>query len=200
MSIKNEIESESESGSIGLMIGGDSQSFIKTAIIPIREHHVFFDSEIGDPSEYRTLRHMLYTAQETDRFVFFINSIGGQLYTTLSIIEAIKQTAATVHSVVDGECMSAATLLLLNSDEITITDSAVVMCHAASHGIAGNVQGVKRQAEFIERQWRELEKKTYAGFLTNEEMSDMAKGLELYFDANESKKRLKRWAALKSKK
>lgn len=194
------IKNSDEEPEVISLIGGNDDSYIKTHIVMAKNHHVFFDDEIGDPKDYRSLRNMLYVAEEQDRFTFFINSVGGQLFTTLAIIEAMKRTQATIQSVVEGECMSAATLLLLNSDEITVTDSAVIMCHSASHGVAGNTQGVKRQADFVDRQWRELERKTYAGFLTDDEMVDMSKGVEYFFDATESRKRLKRWAAIKVKK
>jgi ATP-dependent protease ClpP protease subunit len=180
------------------IIGGGSD-FIKTNKMEIKIHHVFFDDEIGEPKDYRDLRNLLYTADQNDKFIFFINCIGGQLYTTLGIIEAMRRSDAEIHSIIEGECMSAATLLMLSSDSIEVTDSAIIMCHSASFGLSGNVSGVKRQADFTEKQWKKLEQETYTGFLTPAEMSDMAKGLELYYNADDARVRLKKWSQLKNK-
>lgn len=170
-------------------------NFIKTQRVECKSHHVFFDQEIGDPAQYRELIHMLYCADDIDRFTFFMNSEGGQLYAAQAIIEAMKQTPATIHGVIVGQCHSAASLILLNCDAITVTESAEMMVHSASYGAVGSTHGIKRQANFFADQWHKVEVQTYKHFLTDQEIADVGKGLEFWLNADQIKTRLKRRVA-----
>jgi ATP-dependent protease ClpP protease subunit len=175
-------------------------NFIKTQKVEFKSHHVFFDQEIGYPSQYRDLIHMLYCADDMDRFTFFMNSEGGQLYAAQAIIEAMKQSSATIHGVIVGQCHSAASLILLNCDEVTVTDSAEMMVHSASYGAVGSTHGIKRQANFFADQWHKVEVQTYKHFLTDQEIEDVGKGLEFWLNADQIKTRLKRRVAAKETK
>jgi ATP-dependent protease ClpP protease subunit len=173
--------------------------YIKKNTICINNYNVFLDESIGDSKNYRELRHLLYSISENDRVTIFLNNTGGQLHTALAIVEAMQRCQAKIHCVVEGECMSAATIIMLNSHEITITDSSVIMCHSMAHGVIGTSLNVKTQAEFADKYWKNLEKRAYTGFLTEKEISEMDLGKEFLFDANEARKRLKKWAELKNK-
>lgn len=187
---------DDEGNEINLNFGGND--YIKVNSITIRNYNVFLDGEIGDSSEYRELRHILNTATENDFVTMYINSVGGNLYTALGIIEAMKRSQAKIHSIVEGECMSAATIILLNSDEISICDSAALMIHSAHYGAIGSTNNVKGQADFVAKMWKELEKKTYTAFLTDKEIDSVSAGAEIYLNASDTKKRLKKWAEWKN--
>ena len=156
-------------------------------------YDVFMDGEIDTPDAYRDLRHLLRKANEEDQINIFINSVGGNLYSALGIIESINKCVAHVHCIVEGECFSAATLIMLAGDSIEVTDSCAVMCHSAHYGAIGNVANVKQTAEFVDRVWKAIERKTYSGFLTDKEIVDLGKGLEFYFDATATRARIQKW-------
>jgi len=157
-----------------------------------KQYHVFLDEPIVGASHYRQLKHLLNTATENDEVIFYINTEGGNVYAALGIIEAMNRSKAKIHSIIEGECMSAGTLIMLNSDKVTITDSAAIMCHSAHYSPpVSHVTNVKKNANSFHEIWRNIERKTYSGFLTDEELADISKGVEIWFSAEETKSRMK---------
>ena len=132
----------------------------------------------------------MLNAEEYDQFVIIINSVGGELSTACSIIEAIKSTDAMVRCVIVGECHSAASIIALNCHNIMVTDSATMMVHTANFASMGSTGQIKSHVDFSSKRIRSLLESTYDGFLTKEEMSDLHKGVEHWFDSKEIAKRL----------
>ena len=149
-----------------------------------------FDKPIGDPHLYRELINLLYMADESTEFNFLVNSPGGNLSTTLAIIEAIQGSEATVRAIVTGECFSAASLLILNCHEIIVTDSAHMLIHTVTYGVGGTAPIIQGHVDFSTKIVNRLLDSTYSGFLTVQELDDVKRGIEYWFDADEIRTRL----------
>lgn len=169
----------------------DNGSMIRQTKQEVNTFTVFLDEPIDAPSKYRDLIHALYNAQEGDQFVFLINSIGGNLSAAQAIIEAMKQSPATVSCVLVGDCHSAASIIMLNCEQVFVTESAWALIHTASYGNEGNSHQMKTQVDFYTVQIKKMLRQTYAGFLTDAEFDDVEKGVELLFDHKEITRRLK---------
>lgn len=165
-------------------------SFIKTTKQEFFSHQVFFDEGIGSPAKYRDLVNLLYMADENAEFNFFINSGGGELSAMISIIEAIKSSDARVRAIIVGECHSAASFIAFNCHEIVVSDSAHALIHTASYGTSGNSCSVKNHVDFSSKMIHKLLIDTYSGFLTEDELMDVSKGVEMWFDAGDIRTRL----------
>lgn len=165
-------------------------SMFRTMKREIACHQVYLDEPIGPPSKYRDLINTLYLAGEDDEFNIFINSEGGYLSTALAIIEAIKASAATVRAIIVGECHSAASIITLNCHEIAVTDAAHALIHTASYGAGGNSHMVQKHVEFSTEHIKRIIDKTYSGFLSDAELTQIHTGVEFWFDAKEISKRL----------
>lgn len=163
---------------------------IRTQKQEMKLHTCFFDEEIGRPSKYRDLIHLLGVADSYDQFVFMINSPGGDLSATLSIIEAIKSTEANVRAVIFGECHSAASIIALNCHQIVVSDSAIMMVHTAGYSTGGNTSSIQRHVDFSTKMINRILDNTYIGFLSDQELKDIKTGVELWFDAKDIGKRL----------
>lgn len=185
----------------GLMLAQepDNGSMIRCIKQEICQYTVSLDEPIGEPAKYRELIHMLYNAQEGDQVVFLINSVGGSLSAAQAIIEAIKQSQATVSCVLVGDCHSAASIIMLNCENVYVTESAWALIHTASYGNEGNSHQMKTQVDFYTVQIKKMLRQTYAGFLTDEEFADLEKGVELLFDHKEITRRLKLRNELRNK-
>lgn len=168
----------------------DYGSMIRATKQEITTYTVFFDEPIGPPSKYRDLIHALYNAQEGDQFLFLINSVGGSLAAAQAIIEAMKQSAATVSCMIVGDCHSAASIIMLNCEQIFVTESAWALIHTASYGNEGNSHQMKTTVDFYTVQIKKMLRATYAGFLTDEEFLDVEKGVEILLDHKEITRRL----------
>jgi ATP-dependent protease ClpP protease subunit len=165
-------------------------SYIKSARQDVYSHQVSFDKGIGEPHLYRDLINLLYMADESTEFNFFMNSPGGNLSAAMAIIEAIKGSDALVRAIVTGECHSAASLITLHCHEIIVTDSAHSLIHTASYGTGGNTHMVQSHVDFSTKMINKILQNTYSGFLSVSELGDVERGIELWMDADEIRARL----------
>lgn len=153
-------------------------------------HDVFLDSDITEPSNYRELLALLFNSGEEDTITLFINSNGGHLDTAMAVVEGLKATQAHVTAVIIGACHSAASIISMYCHEVAVLDSAYSMVHTASFGAHGSTGNVKAHTEFTVKQVERLLNETYEGFLSKEELAKVKSGVELWFDADEIRKRM----------
>lgn len=174
-----------------LLKQGKQNEYISVNERTARHFDVFLDSNIEEPSEYRELLSVLFNATDDDTVNIFINSNGGHLDTALAIVEGLKSTSAHVTAVIIGACHSAASIISMYCHEVAVLDNAYSMVHTASYGTAGNTGNVKAHTEFTTRQVEKLLNDTYEGFLTKDELARVKTGVELWFDADEIRARMK---------
>lgn len=173
-----------------LLAAKSNEQYINSIERTVHHHDVFLDDEISEPSNYRELLALLFNAGEGDSVNIFINSNGGHLDTALAVVEGLKATQADVTAVLIGACHSAASIISMYCHEVAVLDNAYSMIHTASFGAVGNTGNVKAHTEFTVRQVEKLLQDTYEGFLTKEEMQKVKQGVELWFDADEIRKRM----------
>ncbi len=167
------------------------QNYINSVDKYSKKYNIFLDSDIGEPSDYRDFLTILFNSSNVDEIHIYINCFGGNLDTTLSLVEGIKSSPAKVTAILMGPCHSAASIIALNCDEIVILDNAYAMIHTASMGYSGNVGNIKSHTDFAVNQIEKLITSTYEGFLTPEELDKVKSGSELWFNAKELRKRIK---------
>ena len=97
------------------------------------EYHLF--GEIGESSEYIELIDALRSAGEHDEFIIRIDSGGGLLSSANVIINAINQSQAHVHGVIESGCASAATMIFLACHSYSLAEEADMMIHTSSSGL-----------------------------------------------------------------
>lgn len=166
--------------------------YINTIDTTSRIHEVYLDSEIEEPSKYRDLISLLINAGPNDKVHLFINSNGGHLDTAGAIISGILSCQAEVTAFIMGACHSAASLITMYCHSIHVYDTAYMMIHTASFGSSGNTPTVKAHTDFTIKQCEKLMLDAYEGFLTKPEMDKVLNGIELWFNADEIKPRLKK--------
>jgi len=165
---------------------------INTIESAYRTHEVFLDSEIEEPSKYRELISVLINASPNDKIHLYINSNGGHLDTAGAIISGILSSQAEVTAFLMGATHSAASLIAMYCHAVHVYDTAYMMIHTASFGSSGNTPTVKAHTDFTIKQCEKLMLDAYEGFLTKTEMDKVLNGLELWFNAEEIKPRLKK--------
>ena len=173
------------------LLGGQND-FIKATKVEANQYEVFLDEDIGEPSEYRELISLLFNASELDSFSFYINTPGGQLNTTMAIIEGIKHCQAEVTGVLMGETHSGGSMIAMYCHNLAVLDSAEMMVHHASFGSYGSAGNVKTHSAFTVKRVEEIIEDAYEGFLTPEEIVEVKKGVELWFNAPEIRERMER--------
>ena len=144
------------------------------------------DQEIKSQSYYRQVAQRIQELSQGDTVKFEISTPGGNVNGLVSILSALEKTEATSVAVINGEAYSAGAILALNCDVILVAENASMMIHDVSlSGASGKMSDISRNIDFVKKQSTKLAASTYEGFLSPEEIEDMHKGVEFYFDADE---------------
>lgn len=159
-------------------------------VVQVTLHHFYILGVIEGPEKYLDLVQTLKTVEEHDTVFIYINSVGGSLYTTIQIINAIQNCHGTVVTVLEGEACSAATIIFLAGHKHVINPFGAFMVHKYSHGVEGKGSDVREQVKFTERYFDQIAYALYADLMTQEEIAQMLDGKDFWFSSDEVLERL----------
>ncbi len=164
-----------------------SQSFAKTLGTL---YEFYLTGEIGDATKYTEWFNQIRHADKTDLIKLYINSPGGDMFTAIQFIRAMRESSAKVMASVEGACMSAATIIFLMSDDFEVTPHSMFMFHnysSASFGKGGEMKDqIKHEMAWSEKLLREI----YKDFLTDAEIKSILENKDIWMDSEEVVKRL----------
>jgi ATP-dependent protease ClpP protease subunit len=160
---------------------------------PVAQLHEFYLSgPVLDAEEYVEWFDVIRNASEVDTVRIYINSPGGDLYTTLQFLRVMSDTSATVVTSVEGACMSAATMIFLHGHAHEITPHSLFMFHNYSAGTFGKGGEMYDQMQF-ERKWSEnFMSAVYKDFLSTEEIQSMLNNRDIWMTSEEVAQRLEK--------
>ncbi|MBB1511981.1 ATP-dependent Clp protease proteolytic subunit [Tessaracoccus sp. MC1627] len=96
-----------------------------------------------------------FTAQvaglDVDTINLFVNSPGGNAWDGVAIMNALRRHRARVQVTVDGIAASAASLICMAGDHITMNRSAQMMIHDTSGMAWGNAQTMRETADLLDK-------------------------------------------------
>ena len=166
---------------------------IFTKVLNSHIHKVFIDEDVKAPSYYRGLITILTNASEHDIVEFNISSPGGRIDSMLAIINAISMSEARTVAIVQGDVVSAATMLMLAVDEVIVTPNTGFMFHAPSYGNIGDLKIMRNSVDFYTKRLYKVCNDIYKGFFTAEEIQNMIEHSdEIYMTSEEVLERLKK--------
>jgi ATP-dependent Clp protease protease subunit len=159
--------------------------------VPIAHMHRFYLSgEIGDPEKYIPMFEQIRTAEENDVVMLFINSPGGSLATTLQFLRVLEETPATTVAIVEGYCMSAATLIFLSCKHKQISRFSQFMFHNYSTLWAGKGNQIHVGMNHMHQEWARVMKMLYTPVLTPEEIQSILEDRDVWLNDEAMKARL----------
>jgi ATP-dependent protease ClpP protease subunit len=85
-----------------------------------------------------------------------INSPGGSVFDAKSIMNTLRAHPAYVHAHIDGMSASAATVVMLGADEITVEPGGEVMVHRASSEYSGDDLSAEAWMTWLKRQTEDI--------------------------------------------
>ena len=153
-------------------------------------YDIYLDEDIKDPTYYRHAFQVLRSAQQGDLVRIYISSPGGNLNSALIYRNCIQECQGDVVAIIEAEAYSAASLIALSCPSIEVKPYATMMLHSAAFGSSGSVQNVRDHVEFTGRHAESLMEEVYKEFISAEELLDLKKGRELWFDYKEIGERL----------
>lgn len=157
------------------------QRIIPTTIITIP-----IDEPIRESRYYRQVVSGISELGEDDEIHFKISSPGGQLVGLQTILSAIRKSPATSVAFIEADCHSAASMLALNCDAVSVSDFANMLVHFVSFGSVGPSNHVIKHAEHIRKTSERLFRDTYKYFLTEGEITKCIEDdYQLWLDADQ---------------
>ena len=154
------------------------------------EYTISIDNDIDEPHYYRDAIAVLKNATEKDVVYLEINTFGGYVHTAVQIINTIYTCKARVVARV-VTAYSAGAMIALACNNFEVATFASLMIHTATGISYGKIPDLVNHANFNEKRYDKMCKELYQGFLTEEELNDVIKGADLWFDEKDIIKRLK---------
>lgn len=140
---------------------------------------------IESPSQFADMIDALGMMEQEDEMIVNLQSGGGCLSTTDTILHALRKTKGQVHFVATGFNASAATILLLDAQSFELSEDFSALIHCGSLGDGGNLNEMRQSAGFHIKRMETLLRNTYAGFMYEQEIEDMLNGKDLLLTASE---------------
>lgn len=140
---------------------------------------------IENPSQFSDMIDALNIMESDDVMEVNLQSGGGCLSTTDTILHALRKTKGQVHFIATGFNASAATILLLDAQSFELSEDFSALIHCGSLGDGGNLNEMRKSVPFHIKRMDNLLINTYAGFMSSAEIEDMLNGKDLLLDANE---------------
>jgi ATP-dependent protease ClpP protease subunit len=150
----------------------------------------YLTEEIGPAQQYETWFQAIRAAEPGDQVVIHINSYGGDLNTTIQLLQCINESQATILVSLEGRCYSAATMVFLACDSYQIAPYSSMMIHNFSGGTFGKGNEMQAQVEFEKTWFSEMAKNVYSDFLTPEEINDVLRGVDIWLTPDEVHERM----------
>ena len=170
---------------------------VKETIFNTYDYKLF--GEITEVDDYFDLIDALNYASPDDEFVIRIHSGGGLLGTADVIINAIQNTQARVHGHIESLCGSCATIIFLNCHSYSISPRSEFFVHTASSGTIGKEHENYASIMFDRKRVHKMVRDAYEGLLTDQEIDNVLKGQDYYFDADELGERLETYTEYRQK-
>lgn len=155
-----------------------------------KTYTVYLNEAIVEADRYCKLFTLLRSAGECDIVKIHINCMGGDLFTGVQLITCMKQSAATIHTELDGQAMSLAPLILFAGDDITISENSIIMFHNYSSMMYGKGNEQVSSASAFNEFYRNTMMKYARPFLDEAEIDQIMDGKDLYFGDDEINRRI----------
>lgn len=155
--------------------------------------HFFFYDEIGDTRDYTDLVYTLDHALEGDEVHLHLATGGGNLEAAIVIVHAIMRTQATVIGHAEAGVASAGTIILLVCHDIVVHPFAHFLFHDGSlTSPTIKFSENLKQAQAIVATYAKLAYSIYMPFFTEEEVTEILRGIDFYETAEGMVERVER--------
>jgi ATP-dependent protease ClpP protease subunit len=152
--------------------------------------NIYITDTIVEPHLYNELQYTLSQCNEGDDVKMHINTPGGDLDTTIAVMDSMKKCKANITGYITGTVGSAGTMIAMCCTSIEVSDHSSFMVHTYSTIIQGKGNEVKAQQDFSDVATDRLIRDVYKDFMTPEELTLLIEGKDYWFNKEQL---LTRW-------
>lgn len=150
------------------------------------EYNLYLHGEIShNADEYLEHFAVYHQAGPDDLIRLWIQSPGGSVDVGNQYIQHMKRCPATIVAVIGMGTASEGTAICLAADDWEVDEMSTFLVHGFSYGTYGHEAQVYNTATFNKKLNERSLRSTYSGFLTEEEILEALKGVDLLFDGEE---------------
>lgn len=149
------------------------------------EYIANINKEFVHSEQFDDIVYAMENANEGDSFFIRLTTPGGALQAVIPLLNAMNNTAASVHVHVDSDVASAGTLILMCADSVSLNEYVEVMMHQVSFGAGGAGHNVEQRVVHTLKASKKLCRDLYRHFLTPTELEQMLTGTDWYFSKDE---------------
>lgn len=154
-------------------------------------HDIYLSHELVEPAEYDELCQLLRTASPQDVIRMYLNTDGGELASGLAIIQAMRESPATIVTVLNPKAFSMGALIYLSGDVLEVRPNSLLMFHTYSSGLMGKGNEQAAEVAALNAWYEQVLKNTSAHFLSKSEIKAVLQGKDLWLHYKDIKRRLK---------
>jgi ATP-dependent protease ClpP protease subunit len=164
-----------------------SSNTVEHRAYPAGAIHNFYiyGSVSEDINDYVDMITIMDLAEETDVINMYINTPGGSLETTISIVHAMLRSPAHIVCHADGQVASAGTLIFFAGKSFVVYPFAHAMFHDASTIIGGKVSENLKAAEATSILIKKICMELYRPYFTKKEVKSILAGGDVYLSSEE---------------
>lgn len=163
---------------------------IQPTIVSTNRTDIYLNKYIGDAHFYFEMLEILRSAKTEDEIFIHLNNSGGAIDTTIQIINAMKESDATITTCLDSVAHSAASIILLSGNNIKTSKYGSMLCHYYTDIIIGKGHEINAVTQFDKKYYNKFFREIYKGFMTTDEINDMINGKDFWFSSEEINHRL----------
>ena len=120
------------------------------------EGEIYVYGEIGnyindDKYDAAAFRNQIEGLGSVNKLNIYINSPGGDVFDATAMLAILARHKAFKHVYIDGLAASAASILAMAGDKITIAQGGMMMIHSASSFIYGNANELREMISLLEK-------------------------------------------------
>lgn len=154
------------------------------------DRHFYINGIIDDEDDFLDLIDTLYQGKPNENIYIHLNTPGGRLDITMQILNAIKNSEATVVGIADGQVMSAGSIILFACPNISIMPYSYLMMHDGSEGLGGKMNENIKQAMFTQAILKKIYMDVYVPFFSEAEVMAILEGKDMWVSAEEMMQRV----------
>jgi ATP-dependent protease ClpP protease subunit len=144
---------------------------------------IYLFGAIESPEQFTEAVEAFRAASEGDIVEVFLQSPGGDVDATDLFLQAMHECEGRVIVRATGGCHSAASVILMHAPEFTLSPGFNCLIHNGSIGHGGKYSDWKSAGKFYTDFLEDDMRRTYRGFLTEDEIEEMIDGKDFWLDA-----------------
>lgn len=146
---------------------------------------LYLNDQIESIEQFEDHIAVFQSATEDDIIFLHCSSNGGSTAVGEDYIFQMHNCAAPIIGVVGMGVASMASAIMLECTDLIVTDMSTMLVHSFGYGNQNHAPGMFSCADFNNKLNIKWLDKYFANFLTPEERSDVLKGVDLQFDAEQ---------------